>query len=59
MPGNFRNNLQAAILYDGHANVSPSMDLNDFRMAMLNKGIPLQIVQEDMNFVLMFGPHDL
>ena len=59
MTGKFRNNLQAAILYDGHADVFRSTDLNKFRMAMLQKGIPFQVSHESPGFVLMTGPDEL
>ena len=59
MPGNFRNNLQVAMLYAGHADVVPSLDLEDFRRAMFENGIPLQVTQENPTGVLMMGAHDL
>lgn len=59
MSGNFRNNLQAAILFDGHADILPSMGLNQFRMAMLSKGIPWRILHENRDSVVLAGPDDL
>lgn len=59
MSGNYANRLQAAILYDGRSNICPGLHLNTFRMAMLNNDIPLKIVQESRDFVLMMGPKDL
>lgn len=59
MGGKFTNNLQAAILYDGGGEIHPSIHLNPFRIAMLAKEIPLNIVQESRNFVLMMGPGEL
>jgi len=59
MDGKFTNNLQAAILYEGGGEIHPSIHLNAFRMAMLAKQIPLNIVQERRDFVMMMGPGDL
>lgn len=59
MTGKYTNNLQAAILYEGGGEICPPVHLNPFRMAMLNKQIPLAIVQEGRNFVFMRGPRDL
>ncbi|MDH4985749.1 hypothetical protein QEZ47_09385 [Aminobacter anthyllidis] len=56
MTGRYTNNIQAAILYEGGDEIHPSMHLNAFRMAMLNNQLPLNVVQEDRNFVLMAGP---
>jgi hypothetical protein len=59
MSGDFRNNLQAAILYNDYARVWPANDLNNFRMAMLNKGIPFRIMEETPHSVRMLGPDEL
>ncbi len=59
MTGKYTNNLQAAILFDGAANICPGMHLNNFRMEMLQLEIPLNIVQESETFALMIGPNDL
>ncbi len=59
MNGKYTNSLQAAILYDGKADVWPSMDLNNFRMAMLERGIPLKITQEAATFAFMMGPEEI
>jgi hypothetical protein len=57
--GKYTNVLQAAILYDDKANVWPSRDINNFRMAMLQRGIPLNITQESPTFAFMMGAHEL
>ncbi len=59
MTGNYTNNLQAAILFDGKPNICPSIHLNNFRMELLELDIPLKIVQESRTFALMVGPNDL
>ncbi|MBB6466862.1 hypothetical protein HNQ96_002738 [Aminobacter lissarensis] len=56
MTGRYTNNIQAAILYEGGDEIHPSLHLNAFRMEMLNRQLPLKVVQEDRNFVLMAGP---
>lgn len=56
MTGRYTNNIQAAILYEGGDEIHPSLHLNAFRMEMLNKQLPLKVVQEDRNFVLIAGP---
>ena len=59
MTGKYTNNLQAAILYEGGGEICPPVHLNAFRMEMLNRQIPLNIVQEARNFVFMRGPGEL
>jgi len=59
MDGKYTNNLQAAILFEGGGRICPPMHLNHFRMEMLNRGIPLNIIQESQDFVFMAGPGDL
>lgn len=59
MTGKYTNNLQAAILYEGGGEICPPVHLNAFRMEMLNRQIPLSIVQENRNFVFMRGPGEL
>lgn len=57
--GKYTNVLQAAILYDDKANIWPSRDINNFRMAMLQRGIPLNITQESPTFAFMMGAYEL
>jgi len=56
MTGRYTNNIQAAILYEGGDEIYPSLHLNAFRKAMLERQLPLNVVQEDRHFVLMRGP---
>ena len=59
MTGRFRNYLQAALLYDSRAGVTPSLALSGFRREMLELDIPLKVVRESADSVLMMGPHEL
>ncbi|MCP4317409.1 MAG: hypothetical protein GY789_15690 [Hyphomicrobiales bacterium] len=59
MDGKYTNNLQAALLFEGEANICPSIHLNQFRGTMLEKNLPLNIGQENETFALFIGPDEL
>ena len=59
MSAKYTNNLQAAVLYKGKAEICPEAFLIPFLEAMHEKGLPLAPAQTSDTYALFLGPDEL